>query len=304
MATVFSITAAATSLRTDAQGRAECSFTVSNTSGRRLRGRAEVKASDPVRQGWLTLVGDPERDFAASGTDQFSVRIATPPGCPAGKYSFRLNVVSAQNPDEDFAEGPTVSFDVAPSAAKKLFPWWIAAAAAVLLIGVGVGLYFLLRPKQEEVKTPPIGVPNVVDMQLEEAKFVLSKSGLKPGQATSRLTEGGTTGKVLSQNPAAGSAAPPGTEVQLETARAGAKIPDVVGKSGDEAKQVLTAAGLRVGGPFIQEAKSAAEDGKVQQQKPPAGTLVLADSAVDLQVGMLLIKGVQAPNVVDLNMAD
>lgn len=305
MATVFSITAALTSLRTDAQGRAECSFTVSNTAGRPLRGRAEVKATDPAQQGWLSLVGDPQRNFAVGGTDQVSVKVAAPPGSPAGKHSFRLDVVSAQNPDEDFAEGPTVSFEVGPSAATKTaFPWWIIAVAAVLLIGVGVGLYFWLRPKPEEVKVPPVSVPNVVGMQLEEAKFALSKSGLKFGQASTRLTDGGATGKVLSQNPAAGSPAPPGTEVQVETAQAGAKIPDVVGKPGDEAKQMLAAAGLRLGGPFIQEAKSAAEDGKVQKQTPPAGTLVLADSVVDLQLGMLLIRGVQAPNVVDLNRAD
>ena len=104
MARVFAITTAATSFRLDAQGRAETSFTVSNASGRALRGRAEVRATDAAQQGWLSVVGDGERDFPANGTHQIAVKVAAPPGSPAGKFSFRLDMVSAQNPDEDFAE--------------------------------------------------------------------------------------------------------------------------------------------------------------------------------------------------------
>src|SRR4051794_2350253 len=276
MATVFTITAATTSLRIDAEGRAECSFTVSNTSGRRMRGRASLKVDAPAERSWFTVAGDAEREFAVGGTDQFSVKIAIPRGTAAGKNSFRLDVVSVQNPDDDFAEGPTVFFEVAaPPPAKKPFPWWIVAVvAAVVVIGIGLGLFFWLRAPPEQPKVVTLSVPNVVGMPLDGAKFELSKIGLKPGQATTQLTDGGTTGNVVSQTPAAGTSASPGTEIQLVTAQKGAKVPDAVGKSIEEAKQLLTGAGLRVGGPFILEAKSAAEDGKVQQEKPAAGTLV------------------------------
>jgi hypothetical protein len=150
MARVFSITAAATSLRTDAQGRAESAFTVSNSSGRPLRGRVEVKATNSAQQGWLSIAGEQERNFAAGVTHQISVKIAVPPGSPAGTCSFRLEVVSVQNPDEDFAEGPTVSFEIAAPAVKpKGFPWWIVVAAAVVVI-VGVTGYYLTREKKAE----------------------------------------------------------------------------------------------------------------------------------------------------------
>ena len=160
MARVFAITTAATSFRLDAQGRAETSFTVSNASGRALRGRAEVRATDAAQQGWLSVVGDGERDFPANGTHQIAVRVAAPPGSPAGKFSFRLDMVSAQNPDEDFAEGPTVSFEVPAPAPKKPFPWWIVAvAAAVVLVIGGLTAYLMMRepaaPKQEEAAAPP-----------------------------------------------------------------------------------------------------------------------------------------------------
>ena len=85
MARVFAITTPATSLRLDAQGRAETSFTVSNASGRALRGRAEVRATDATQKGWLSVAGDAERDFPPNGTHQIAVRLAAPPGSPAGK---------------------------------------------------------------------------------------------------------------------------------------------------------------------------------------------------------------------------
>ena len=71
-------------------------------------------------------------------------------------------MVSAQNPDEDFAEGPTVSFEVPAPAPKKPFPWWIVAvAAAVVLVIGGLTAYLMMRepapPKQAEAAAPPAG---------------------------------------------------------------------------------------------------------------------------------------------------
>lgn len=164
MARVFSITTAATALQLDVQGRSECSFTVTNVSGRALRGRAELRATNAAHQGWLTITGDPERDYPPNGTQQIAVRVAVPAGSPAGKSGFRLDVVSTENSDEDFAEGPTMAFDVAPPAPRKPFPWWIvAAAAALVLIVGGASAYLLTRSKApeataevaEKAATPP-----------------------------------------------------------------------------------------------------------------------------------------------------
>jgi hypothetical protein len=234
MARVFAITTAGTSLRAGATGKAECAFTVSNASRRPLRGRAEVKAIGPAQRGWATIAGDVERDFPVDGTHQFVATIAVPSGTPAGTYSFRLDVVSTANPDEDYAEGPTVSLEVAARAPAKTFPWWIVAAAAVLVLVVaGIVTYLLWRPA-----TTGIEVPYVVGLKLPEAEAALRK------------------------------------------------------------------ANLRVGGPFLRQATTAAEDNVVQEQRPTARSRLDPQGVVELHVGMLIVKGSEVPSVVGLARRD
>jgi hypothetical protein len=154
MARVFAITTTATSLRLDGQGQAEAPFTVSNASGRALRGRADVRATNAAQQGWLSISGEAERNFPANGTHQIVVRVAAPPGTAAGKGSFRLDMVSAQNPDDDFAEGPTVTFEIPPPVVKPSFPWWIViVAATVVLIVGGLAAYLMMRKPAPQTTT-------------------------------------------------------------------------------------------------------------------------------------------------------
>jgi len=132
----FSITAATDTVRLDAQGRGSTTFTVSNRSGQLRRGRARLVTSDPGQASWLSVDGEAERNFTADGTQQYTVQVAPPPGSPAGRYTFGLDVVSVENPDEEWSQGPKVAFEVAPSPVKKPFPWWIVVVvAAVLLVG-------------------------------------------------------------------------------------------------------------------------------------------------------------------------
>ena len=133
MARLFAITTTAASLRLDAQGQTDASFTVSNASGRALRGRAEVRATDSAQQAWLRVVGETERQFSAErdAPNRRTGRGAS--GHRAGKGSFRLDMVSAQNPDDDFAEvppspskcrrrRPNHRFPGGSSSSRR--PWW------------------------------------------------------------------------------------------------------------------------------------------------------------------------------------
>lgn len=158
MANVFSITAASNTVPLDARGQGEIAFTVSNTSGRHLRGRAKVVAKDPAQKGWLTVAGEPEQDFAAGGSGQVRVRVAVPPGSPAGTFAFRLDTLSVQNPDEDYTQGPWVTFKAAGQEKPKAFPWWLVAVAALLVLG-GVGLWLILRSKSAPT-TPSSQTPS------------------------------------------------------------------------------------------------------------------------------------------------
>jgi hypothetical protein len=149
----FAITTSEPSLKLSPQGRGELTFTVSNTVGQPVRVRTLIEPEGQVPRDWFTLVGDAERDLAPDGTQSYAVRLSVPPGTPEGQHAFHLLVTNVANPDEQFAIGPSVAFQVqrpAPVARKK-FPWWIVAVAAgVLLITAGaITAGVLLRDDEE-----------------------------------------------------------------------------------------------------------------------------------------------------------
>jgi hypothetical protein len=136
----FAITTSAPSVQIDGSGQGEFTFTVSNTLGRPVRVRAVIEPEGQLQRGWLSIVGEPERELAPDGTQSYRVKILAPPGAPEGPYSFHLVVVNIDNPDEEFTIGPSVVFalerPVAPL--QKKFPAWIPwLVVGVLLITVG-----------------------------------------------------------------------------------------------------------------------------------------------------------------------
>ena len=138
----FTVTTASDRVTLDDSGAARASFTVTNTSSQALRGRLLTRPRDAAKPEWFTVAGESVRDFAPNGAQQVVVELKVPPGTPPGSYSFRLDAVSEDEPDEDFTEGPYVGFDVAapPPPPPKKFPWWILAlvGAALLIIIVVV----------------------------------------------------------------------------------------------------------------------------------------------------------------------
>ncbi|HYO49491.1 MAG TPA: hypothetical protein VEW94_06535 [Chloroflexia bacterium] len=138
MPSVFAITTAANSLVLDSSRRGETQFTVTNATGRPLRARARVAPEGGAQATWFTIAGEGERDFPVDGTQQYVVQIAVPGDVPAGRHSFRLDVVDVALPDENLTQGPTIAFEVpAPLPVKKPFPSWIPIAiiAAIILLG-------------------------------------------------------------------------------------------------------------------------------------------------------------------------
>lgn len=308
MAKTFAITTTATdTLKTDAKGHAEAVFTVTNTSPRPVRGMARAKALESAKQEWLQMSGESERDFAPGGTQQFVVTFdapvtapsagATKPagtsspvttpatGAAADKYSFRLDVASATNPDEDFTEGPVVKVELpaAKSAAPpKPFPKWIfIPIAAVVLIGIGVGLFFLLR------KTD-VAVPNVVGMTLDEAKTAIADAKLTPVEKEVQITGKAEAGKVIDQDPKPDSTpVPKGTEIQLtiEGTEPLVEVPDVTKRLFPDAQERLTKSGFTV----VQTGTDVVEGlqpNQVVSQQPTAGTQAKTGSTVELVVAV------------------
>jgi hypothetical protein len=168
MANSFAITTLSNivSLRDDRTG--EVTFTVSNALGRPIRGRARIVPDDPATAPWISLVGEAEYLLGTAATQRFSVRIEAPPTAPAGNVRFRLDMIDVANPDENYAQGPGVTFRV-PEAldVHKPFPWWIVAVAAgvILLIGaVGVTVWLWPRP------SPPVIV--------EDSTYMVTDAGV------------------------------------------------------------------------------------------------------------------------------
>ena len=140
MAHVFHITSANNRFELDPQGHGSLTFTVSNASGRPMQARAVIVPLGGTEAGWLTIEGEPERQLSTNGTEIFVVRAAVAQGAAAGDYTFRLDVVSEENPDEDFVEGPPVAMHVqASEAPKRKFPLWILFVVLGVLVVGGFG---------------------------------------------------------------------------------------------------------------------------------------------------------------------
>jgi hypothetical protein len=174
MAKSFTIMTTATdALRADAKGHAEAVYTVTNTTARPVRGLTRAKPLGDTKREWLSIAGETERDFGSGSTEQFTVKFDAP-GAPAGKYPFRLDIATGLNPDEDFAEGQTVTVEIAGASApppepKKKFPLWIilVIVGVVVVIGIVVLIIVLssggrkrrVEPTPARVEATPTPVP-------------------------------------------------------------------------------------------------------------------------------------------------
>jgi beta-lactam-binding protein with PASTA domain len=126
-------------------------------------------------------------------------------------------------------------------------------------------------------------VPDLRGTLLDEAKTILHEKGLRSGPVTKVDSSEDQQGRVLEQNPEAGSRAPVQTEVSLVIGRAvRIKVPSVVRKSLDQAREILAASGLLTG--RVTRRLHPQLDSVVLVQKPSAGKKVARGTAVDLVV--------------------
>ena len=147
MAKIFNVTLPtnSASLKLRAKQKVDVTYTVSNLSGRNVRGRVVLKPDDPaVKNKWVTLPKESEKDFEASSTFQFTVTMNLPADAAPGKYTFRLDAVNADIPDEG-DPGPTVGFEVIGAQPHPFPKWIIPVAAVVLLLVAGTVTWLLLR---------------------------------------------------------------------------------------------------------------------------------------------------------------
>ena len=129
----------------------------------------------------------------------------------------------------------------------------------------------------------PTTIPDVTGLSEDEAKKALEDAGLKKGKVSKGYSDSVAKGNVISSSPIAGASGYyKGDSVDLTISKGPEKVtvPDVTGKSQDEAKKALEDAGLKVkvnkrlGGLF----------GTVRSTDPEPGSSVKPDSKVTINI--------------------
>lgn len=141
-APAFSISVAPGPHRADANRIVQLTFTIRNVSGRPLRCEARPTLFQGAARSWLAIQGEPVRQLADQASDQLEIVVSVPASVPPGSFSFRLDAVGLENPDEYAAIGPTVTFEVGPPLGKpagKGYVLCLAGAVGGGLIGLIVG---------------------------------------------------------------------------------------------------------------------------------------------------------------------
>lgn len=186
----FSITAAKSAVKLDAKRTGEASFTVTNTSDKQATGQLKLRPMEApsvsaAQSSWFAPLGDAK--FPPQATTQVTAKFTVPANVPAGKHGFRLDAISASNPDDDLTEGPLVVVEVpaAEPLPKKPFPWWIPVAAVAILLVIGAVVWWLMRSGPAKETKPPPSPP------AKESKAAVWVTPSKPGELPMGAVLGG-----------------------------------------------------------------------------------------------------------------
>ncbi|MDA5280113.1 Stk1 family PASTA domain-containing Ser/Thr kinase [Streptomyces sp. NPDC054904] len=141
-----------------------------------------------------------------------------------------------------------------------------------------------------------VSVPDLKGRPLEEAKAELTKVGLAPGIVTQAFSQDVAQGSVISTDPAGGQRRAPDTAVALIVSKGRpVQVPNVTGRTVDQAREALEGLGLTVK-TAPEQVNSPSAPGTVANQSVLAGAQAAAGDTVTLT----LSKGprqVQVPDV-------
>lgn len=159
-------------------------------------------------------------------------------------------------------------------------PIWIVIVVVVGLLAAG--LTWLVTGRSSEEASSSVTATSVVGFTVQQATVALEGQGLQVGDITLEPSDV-DTGRVLAQNPPAGSTLALGSRVDLVVAGdADPIVPDVLTLSESDAVNALIAVGLRPG--QVTKSSSSKPEGEVIGQSPGAGEQVMPGSLVELVV--------------------
>ncbi|MFE6175094.1 Stk1 family PASTA domain-containing Ser/Thr kinase [Streptomyces sp. NPDC056464] len=147
---------------------------------------------------------------------------------------------------------------------------------------------------------PKVTVPSVIGLSLDEAKSKLQADDYQFEIKTeTRETSSDDPNTVLDQDPPRGEEVEKGTTITLTVAKEEEKatVPDVLGRSCDEAKAQMTANNL-VGNCTEVDTQDPNQIGKVISTSPQAGSEADKNSSVNIQIGRQAQQKTPVPSVV------
>lgn len=167
-----------------------------------------------------------------------------------------------------------------------------------IIIGVVANEYGDTTAKKEKL----IKIPDLAGLTVQEARSNLAGKGLHLGRILEKTDSHAKNGTIISQNPKEGKAV--SSKVRIDIIVAGieeVRIPDLKGKSEEEASQNLARVGLRIGR-VNQRKHPVSEPETVVEQNPRAGTIVEKESKVNLVISMA--DEAELPGVVGLEQKE
>nr|WP_308199840.1 Stk1 family PASTA domain-containing Ser/Thr kinase [Isoptericola croceus] len=157
-------------------------------------------------------------------------------------------------------------------------------------VGSTVLVYFSGGPET-------FAMPDVIGQSLEQARETIDDAGLVVGDVEEEASASVDEGDVISSDPTSGAAVNPGDTVDLVVSNGQVQLPDLIGKTRDEAESTLDGLGLR-SSISTQPVQDPNDVGRVVNQSPNAGW-VGQSTRVELTVGVEPeVETVSVPDVV------
>ncbi len=116
-----------------------------------------------------------------------------------------------------------------------------------------------------------VTVPDLKGLTVQEAQSQLSDQGLEVGTVEEVDDPDTEQGKIIDSNPGAGTSVAPRTKINVRVGTGKVAVPNVVGKSRNEAESIVSAANLQVETSFKQT--NDVPEGQVISQSPKDGTI-------------------------------
>ncbi len=156
-----------------------------------------------------------------------------------------------------------------------------------------------------ESKSP---VPNVVELDITRANSMLTLAGFEVGETTYEYHDTIQKNYVISQNPLKDTQLVKGSKINLVVSLGkeikNEPVPDLYGRSSDEAKSLLEAKNLVLGKVSEGETTDKSLEGKVISQSIPKGTSVEVGTKIDITIGKYKAKTVNLQSFLGADISD